>query len=458
MKKSILKIHKKFLELLNGKQWKKILQIYSFSSPDSFIKKIIEKLNDTYFFLNISKYEFLNPEEESEYHLYNGYISGNFDDYKLITVSFTTILGKEGNTFLSQQIMPMITSKLKKENNQEFLLDDRIKKICILTTHKSNKFTIEDNKISETGMSNIQMSVKYINTIGFDVVDLIRIRNLNTHSKYDILDELIDNSNYLQNKNPNNSQFKQIRKEKKSDEYFAEFGSTPKGQEIKFFALKLYAAIILKKGENINISKALTQTNDKTLQKMQDFIEFLKKENLTKYSIFKKNIEEQEEIEFENIKIQPRIREKLKIDEIYVAPYEREPEIFWSVKGKKKFKRKRFFLKDFPEISEYKCVFHDKKHLYFISAATEKNYVEKHHIIPMEFQDKYWTDKKRNLDCVTNLIFLCPHCHNKIHKAIKKQRIEIITKIFNKYEEKLKKIDKDISRDKLAELYNVYIF
>ena len=79
-------------------------------------------------------------------------------------------------------------------------------------------------------------------------------------------------------------------------------------------------------------------------------------------------------------------------------------------------------------------------------------------MIPMEHQDIYWKDKKRNLDCTINLIPLCGHCHGKIHKSIKEERFEIIREVYINYEKQLLMIDNDLTLFKFAELYNVYIY
>ncbi|MFT5280589.1 MAG: putative HNH restriction endonuclease [Flavobacteriaceae bacterium] len=457
MKKHTLKIHEKFFKSLGNDKSKKILRVYGFDSPELFIKNIISELNKRYDFLNITEYSLLDTKEEGKYHQYNGYIKGDFIDYDLITISFTTIHGKEGNVFLSQQVMPMITSKLKEKDGKKFLLDDRIKKICILTTHKSDKFTPDSNEISDTGISNIQMSIKYINTIGFDVIDLIHIKNLNIHSKYNSVDELVDHANYLQSKNASNSQFKQITK--KGDIYSAKFKSIPKGQDIKFFALKLYAVIILQKGQGVDISKALEQTSDITLRVMHGFTEFLKKTDLTPYNIFRVSVDDEErEVEIiEIIKTKDKLRRE-KDKKAGVPCYEQEPIFDYNKKGKMVFKTQRVFKKESFNVHGYKCACDDEKHLYFVSDSTKQLYVEGHHMIPMEFQEQYWTDKKRNLDCTINLIPLCPHCHRKIHKAVKGERIQIITNIFTKYQTQLKTVDNNLTLEKFAELYNVYIY
>ena len=235
MEKNVLKINKKFYESLNGDKSKKVLRIYGYNSPDEFLFGVIDKLNKEYNFLKISNFDFLSKDEVHDYHKYNGFISGKFTDYDLITVSFTEIKSKEGNVFMYQQVTPMITSQTEKDKN--FLLSNRIKKICLLTTHKSDVYSLDDNVITDSGISNIQMSVKYINTIGFDVVDIFHIKNLSTKSKYYNIDELIEHSDHLQNQNQTNSQYRQITK--KNDIYYADFGSKPVGQQIKFLALRL---------------------------------------------------------------------------------------------------------------------------------------------------------------------------------------------------------------------------
>jgi len=453
MQENILKINKNFFTSLGDGDNKKVLKIYGYNSPNEFLISVINKLNDEYSFLNINKFDFLSEDEIGEYHMYNGYISGNFTDYDLVTVSFTTIKGKEGNVFMSQQVMPMITSKLK--NDKKFLLNDRIKKICLLTTHKSTIYSPEKNIVSDSGISNIQMSVKYVNTIGFDVVDIFHIKNLSTKSKYYNIDELIDHSNYLQKKNPTNSQFQQITI--RDGIYYADFESEPVGQEIKFFALRLYAAIILLKGKNINIANATEKSDDITLRVMEDFIQYLLRVDISACSIFK-DLSEEMETELE-IDTEPISREVIrhKRDE-KVSYYEPKPIYSFNSKGQKVFKTQRIFKKEAFEKHNYYCACHDERHFYFTAEATNKRYVEGHHMIPMEFQDHYWKDKQRNLDCTINLIPLCPHCHMKMHKSIKPERVQILTEVYNKYKQQLLAIDNKLTFDKFTELYNVYIY
>lgn len=453
MEENTLKINKKFYESLSEDDSKKVLKIYGYNSPDEFLNSVINKLNDEYSFLKINKFDFLSDEDAKIYHRYNGFISGNFVDYDLITVSFTEIKSKEGNVFMYQQITPMITSKTEKDKN--FLLSNRIKKICLLTTHKSNIYSPDDNVINDSGISNIQMSVKYINTIGFDVVDIFHIKNLSTKSKYYNIDELIEHSNYLQQKNTVNSQFKQIKKV--GDLYNADFENEPIGQQIKFFALKLYAVVILLKGKNIDISNALQKSNDNTLLVLNDFIQHLLNIDVSSYNIFKDLSEEIEsEVEID-IGIIPEEIVKHKKDDTLPC-YKQEPIYGFNSRGQKVYKTQRIFKKNSFESHDYYCACHKENHYYFTAEATNKRYVEGHHMIPMEFQDQYWKDKQTNLDCTINLIPLCSHCHGKMHKSIKHERVQIITEVYEKYKGQLLTIDNNLTFSKFAELYNVYIY
>lgn len=446
----VLKINKVFYDKLkNIEDRRKILKIYGYNTAEDFILEVIKKLNNEYNFLHIEKFAFLKDGEKKDFGgEYNGFVSGDVEGYELITVSFTTISGKEGNTFLNQEVVPLITEKGK--DNQDFLLNNKKKKIIILTTHKSKIFSPDKNIIADSGVSNIQMSVKYANTIGFDVIEFFPIKNLSVNAKYHDIKELMAHADYLQKKKEKNNQYKQLFEE--YGVYYASFGGTPKGNEVKFFSLKIYAAIILLRGKNINISKALKETSDITLIVLDGFIKYLQNTELVKYDIFQSQEENELELEIDINNNKEVVRSKEK------ECYKMAPIYSFNTKGKKQFKTQRKFKEESFLRHEYYCACHNEKHYYFKSESTKKKYVEGHHMIPMEYQDRYWKDKKVNLDCSINLIPLCGHCHGKIHKSIKEERIEIITEVYGKYEDNLLMIDKDLTLCKFAELYNVYIY
>lgn len=440
---SKLIINEKFYQKLDNENNKKILKIHGYNSKEDFMQKVILKLNKEYNFLNITGYDFLNREEEKLYYEYNGYVKGEFKNFDLITVSFTTILGKSGNVFFSQQVVPMITAQLN--NNINFLLDDRIKKICILTTHKSKKMSPSANTIGED--TTMQMSINFANTIGFEFIEMIPILGLNIQGRYKSVEEIINHSTFLRKRKKTNSQFEQIKIE---DNYLlGRFENSPKGQEAKFFSLKIYAITFLNTEYNIILDEAVDQTEDITIQVLYDYIKHISSFEVKSIILDKKVTEFDDNVieSEEDIIINTEIPE-----------YKLEPETTFDTKGRKIYITKRKYKEQVMIAHKYLCACNDDRHTYFISSATRKNYLEGHHMIPMENQHQYWNEKEINLDCSLNIIPLCPHCHGKIHKAIPAQKIEIISNIYNKYMSALIQIDRELTLEKFAALYNVYIY
>lgn len=64
--------------------------------------------------------------------------------------------------------------------------------------------------------------------------------------------------------------------------------------------------------------------------------------------------------------------------------------------------------------SGWKCCY-DSSHETFVSENENKNFVEGHHLIPMQHQ----CDFEYTIDFADNIIPLCPTCHRRIHFAIK---------------------------------------
>lgn len=100
--------------------------------------------------------------------------------------------------------------------------------------------------------------------------------------------------------------------------------------------------------------------------------------------------------------------------------------------------------------SDWKCEI-DNDHETFISATNNKPYVEAHHLVPMEFQDSF----EKSLDIASNIVALCPNCHNKIHKATAAEKKELIVKLFEERKEGLKKFEIDVELKKLLSYYRI---
>lgn len=98
-------------------------------------------------------------------------------------------------------------------------------------------------------------------------------------------------------------------------------------------------------------------------------------------------------------------------------------------------------------LANYQCEC-SPKHELFLRKDGKHNYTEGHHLIPLEFQDKFDV----NLDVEANVVSLCSNCHNHLHYGIKPE--EILSKLLTKErQERLKKCGINITFEELVELY-----
>ena len=99
-------------------------------------------------------------------------------------------------------------------------------------------------------------------------------------------------------------------------------------------------------------------------------------------------------------------------------------------------------------LANYKCEV-DEKHTTFIAHSTNKNYVEGHHLIPIN----QYAEFEHDVDVRANIISLCPTCHRKLHSGIKKDIDELLEKLHHKRIDRLKKVGLDITIDELKYIY-----
>jgi 5-methylcytosine-specific restriction enzyme A len=92
----------------------------------------------------------------------------------------------------------------------------------------------------------------------------------------------------------------------------------------------------------------------------------------------------------------------------------------------------------------------DIAHSTFISARTNKQFVEAHHLVPMEFQG----DFEVSIDVPENIVSLCPNCHRAFHYSTNETKLKLVTAVFRKREWLLKKRGIIIHLKKLLEYYN----
>lgn len=114
-----------------------------------------------------------------------------------------------------------------------------------------------------------------------------------------------------------------------------------------------------------------------------------------------------------------------------------------SVNNRKVWCRNPKYASEAVADTDYLCEF-DNQHKHFISKFNERNYVEAHHLIPMQYQEQF----EFSLDIHANIVSFCLVCHKKIHFGLFEDKKEILDKLFNTRRERLKDggIDIDINQ------------
>lgn len=97
----------------------------------------------------------------------------------------------------------------------------------------------------------------------------------------------------------------------------------------------------------------------------------------------------------------------------------------------------------------YKCEA-DPSHLTFISRATDKPYIEAHHLIPIAYQGDF---PEASLDVPENILILCPLCHRKFHHGYHEPEMNLIERFYTLRKELLKARGIELSIDTLRNYY-----
>ena len=98
-------------------------------------------------------------------------------------------------------------------------------------------------------------------------------------------------------------------------------------------------------------------------------------------------------------------------------------------------------------LAGFKCEI-DSTHETFISRSTGKQYVESHHLIPIEFH----ADFENSLDVEENIVCLCSNCHNRIHYGV--DNAILIKQLFAKRKELLHDVGLNVTENQL--LHDIY--
>ena len=102
----------------------------------------------------------------------------------------------------------------------------------------------------------------------------------------------------------------------------------------------------------------------------------------------------------------------------------------------------------------YSCE-NNYNHETFISKKNQQIYMEAHHLIPVCFQKEVWDKYHINIDCVENIVSLCPTCHKAIHYGTKEVQRNMIRELFSRCAPKYKAIGLNITIDEIYKFYRV---
>ena len=80
--------------------------------------------------------------------------------------------------------------------------------------------------------------------------------------------------------------------------------------------------------------------------------------------------------------------------------------------------------------------------------------MEAHHLIPRKYQQLYYDELHINIDCVQNIVALCPNCHRTLHHSIFEEKEEILKRLYELKKEDLMSIGIDITLDELISYYS----
>ena len=81
--------------------------------------------------------------------------------------------------------------------------------------------------------------------------------------------------------------------------------------------------------------------------------------------------------------------------------------------------------------------------------------MEGHHLIPCTCSNAeyIWDKFNANIDCLENIVSLCPTCHRLIHFGSEEERNEVLAKFYEQQIVDLKNVGIEISLEKLLGFY-----
>ncbi|PEF35334.1 restriction endonuclease [Bacillus sp. AFS094228] len=135
-------------------------------------------------------------------------------------------------------------------------------------------------------------------------------------------------------------------------------------------------------------------------------------------------------------------------DDVTVEDKPRDKPSRTSGSGSSSYKRDSKTSKTAIVTAKYKCEI-DESHEDFISRVTGENYVEAHHLIPMEYQN----DFDNSIDVEANIVSLCVGCHKKLHHATNTVIKPLIEKLYDQRIVRLRDCDIELTKSELISYY-----
>ena len=423
-----LVIQQSFFDAANKKL--DILLSKGYASVDAFLRGIISRLNEEFGYLEIDDYRLSSPKESGDYSQYGAFVEGSDLPYEKILVFFTPISSKLGNVIIEQSLMPTICNQMNRDIS--FLLNDKYKKIVVLTSRINSK-----NEVSLL-YNTLQMDINCLNTMHFDVIPFFAIKNLSPDTGFHSLIEYLEMSNYLQKKARANSQVELLRIEDNVLYGNCEKGQL-KGEFYKSFCFRFLTAVFAGGADykyNIDGVLSILDRLDNQIGTLKKFIDYANSNILKPANIIPDDVIESDD----NIKDMNDIG--------------RTPERGIDSSGRRRFKTQKK-IRDFVlKKAQYMCDCNDDKHFYFESVE-KHNYVEGHHIVPMNRQTEYYFDSNVNLDVANNIVALCPNCHSQIHLGSRRARLAILSELYIRHKTELNLLNSHLTLSILASYYNI---
>lgn len=135
-------------------------------------------------------------------------------------------------------------------------------------------------------------------------------------------------------------------------------------------------------------------------------------------------------------------------DDVTVEDIPKGKPIKTTGSGTSSYKRNSKTSKTAIVTAKYKCEI-DGTHGDFISRVTGKNYVEAHHLIPMEYQEGF----TNSVDVEANIVSLCVSCHKKLHHATNAVIKPLIEKLYAERIDRLEDCNIELTKAELLSYY-----